>query len=220
MVDYKHFDSGFCKGRKGFMKVNGIGTVKVMADMAVVNLGIVTENVSLKVAQEENGVLANAVLKSLYEIGLPMNSIKTKSYSIEPVYDYVEGKQIFKGYRVSNILSLTITNLKKIGEVIDTATASGVNRVDNINFTVSDTSRYVDQALDIAIKDAMRKSVVIGNTIGVNIDETPIRIIEEGPGAVFDENPTFKVAAAATSTPILPGQIDITIRITGIFQYI
>lgn len=54
MVDCKHADSMTLKDMKGCMRVNGLGTVKVMADMAVASLGIVTENVSLKVAQEAN----------------------------------------------------------------------------------------------------------------------------------------------------------------------
>jgi uncharacterized protein len=218
MVDYKDFDSSMCMGRMGGLRVNGVGTVKVMADMAVVSLGIVTEDLSLKAAQEENAEKANAVLKNLYAMGIQKNQVRTKSYNIEPIYNYVEGRQIFEGYRVSNILSVNIRDLTEVGNVIDNATANGANRVENINFTVIDTSKYVDQALSLAIKDAVRKSSVIGDTLGVKVDMTPIRIVEEGPGAALDENPMFKLAAS--STPILPGQIDVIVRITAIFEYI
>jgi uncharacterized protein YggE len=217
MKDYGYYGGDMHMGSNGLLTINGVGSVKVMGNLAVVSLGIVSENISLKAAQEENAARTNAVLNGLYGMGLLKNQISTKSYSIEPIYDYAEGKQIFQGYRVSNLLSINILNLMEIGKVIDNATSNGANRVDNVSFTLIDNSKYVDQALELAIKDATRKSVVIGNTLGVTVDETPIRIIEEGTANAFNENPSFKLAAA--TTPILPGQIDVTIRIVAVFHY-
>lgn len=217
MMNYNYFDSNLYMSKQSYMKINGVGTVKVVPDIVLVNLGVITENISLKSAQQENAMLSNAVINTLTEMGITKNEIRTASYNIEPIYDYIERKQVFKGYRVTNILSVTLKNIKIIGEVIDNATASGANRVYNINFTFTDPSIYYDQALTLAIKDAVEKALEIGNTLGVEIVETPLRIIEEDSEAPIFTNSMLK--QSAPTTPIMPGQIDITARIEAIFAY-
>lgn len=205
-----------CQEKKCCMKLNGIGTVKAIPDIATVDLGIVTENVNLEAAQKENAVKSNAVINKLYELGISRENVKTASYDIEPVYDYIDGKQIFKTYRVTNTLSVIITDLMMVGKIIDSATSLGVNRVNNINFTVADKSIYYNRALDLAVKDASKKAFIVANSIGVEINSVPCYIVEEMPTAPV-EYPMFKMSSEAT--PILPGQINITAKVEAIFNY-
>lgn len=217
MMNYNYFDSNLYMSKEGYMKINGVGTVKTIPDMVLVNLGVITENISLKSAQQENAMLLSAVINTLNEMGITKKEIRTASYNIEPLYDYIEGKQVFKGYGVTNILSVTLRNIKIIGEVIDNATSSGANRVYNISFTFTDPSIHYDQALNLAIKDAVKKGFEIGNTLGVKVVETPLRIIEESSDTPIFTNSMLKLSTS--STPIMPGQIDITAKIEAIFAY-
>jgi uncharacterized protein len=216
-LDYPYWNSKLYTGRKCSIKVNGTGTVKAVPDMAVINLGVVTEGLVLEAAQNENTTKSTEVISSLIGMGIPRKQIRTASYNIEPVYDYVEGNQVFKGYRVTNLLSITVTNLAEIGKIIDTATAAGANRVDSINFSISDPSVYYDRALNLAIKSALRKAYLIAEALGAQINEIPCKIIEEGSAVPMAEGPMLKLSAQ--STPILPGQIEISARIEAVFQY-
>ncbi|MEA4827008.1 MAG: SIMPL domain-containing protein, partial [Clostridium sp.] len=77
---------------------------------------------------------------------------------------------------------------------------------------------YYNQALKLAIKDAIEKAQVVENTLGVVINETPISIEEEGSQYVpIIERESLK--AASTVTPIEAGTIEITARIKAIFYY-
>lgn len=216
-MDYTYWNSKLYTGKKCSIKVNGTGTVKAVPDMATVRLGVVTEDLALETAQSENAAKSTEVISSLIDNGIPRKQIRTASYNIEPIYDYVEGKQIFKGYRVTNLLSITITDLTNIGKIIDDATAAGANRVDSINFSVSDPSVYYDRALNLAIKSTLRKAFVIAEAIGAQINEIPCKIIEESPAVPITEGPILKLSAQ--STPILPGQIEIAARIEAVFEY-
>ena len=109
---------------------------------------------SLEKAQSENTAKINAVINSLYKMDIPRQDISTAFFDIQPQYDYIEGRQVFRGYRVTNILSLTIKDFSIIGEIIDTATANGANRVEDINFSVENPSAYYRQALDLAVRNA------------------------------------------------------------------
>lgn len=203
---------------KGFMQVTGAGIVKAVPDTAIVNLGVVTENLSLEVARRENSIKTASVINALTSMGIDTKQIITGAFSIDPLYDFINGKQTFRGYRVTNILTVTIKEIAQAGEVIDKATMAGANRVDNVSFTVSDKTHYYDQALKLAIENALHKVQQIGNTLDLEIDEIPYRIVEQSVEAVPYETSALKLPAAAT--PVMPGQIEITAVVMVIFGYI
>ncbi len=202
---------------KGTMKINGVGTLKVDPDSAAVNLGVITENISLEKAQKENTVKSTAVINKLFEMGIPKNHIRTVYYNIEPQYDYVEGKQIFRGYRVINILAVTIKDLTKIGEIIDAATLSGANSVDKITFTLDNPSKYYNEALKLAIRNAVHKAMEMSQSLKVQVYETPYKITEENYTATVQESSLMKFSSP--TTPVLPGEMSVNARIEAIFYY-
>lgn len=62
------------------MSLNGRGIVKVKPDIAIVLMGVVTENKSLKIAQEENSLKVSKVIQGLNNSGIPNRDIKTERY--------------------------------------------------------------------------------------------------------------------------------------------
>lgn len=208
-----YMDPDACK-----LKVQGKGTVKVQPDTAIIILGVVTENMQLKAAQEENSRIVANILDILRNMGIPSKDITTQSYVIEPQYDYIEGKQVFRGYRVSHSLRITVRDISKVGEVIDAAVEGGANVVNSISFTVSDPSKYYRQALNVALEDAYVKSVSVGEKLTIRVCRVPVRIAEESEPYGVPVPLTLSQPQAMT-TPIQPGQIEITARITAIYTY-
>lgn len=202
---------------KGFIKVTGTGAVKAVPDTAVVSLGIVTENAILENARRENAVRTTTVVNALATAGIEKKDISTGSFTIDPIYDYIDGKQTFKGYRISNILTVTIADIAQAGEIIDKAAFAGANRVDNVIFTLSDMTRYYDEALNLAVLNALHKAAEIGGTLNVSVDEFPFKIIEKTDGSQSFAAAAVKLSTPAT--PILPGQFSITSTITAVIGY-
>lgn len=200
------------------LKVFGTGIVNAKPDKAEVTIGVITENKQLNLAQKENAKIAQQVIDSIKNMGILENDIQTKDYNIRTKYDYIDGKQVFSGYEVSNYLKVVVRNIKDVGNIIDTAVNNGANIVDNISFIVSDKSKYYNEALRLAIEDAQNKALVIGNKLNVRINIVPIKIIEQGIGR--EENLsaiTFK--STAGSTPIESGENKVIASIEAIFRY-
>ena len=199
------------------MNLNGKGAVQAKPNIAVVSLGVVTENMDLNDALKENTLKMSKVIASLKNMGIAEKDIKTESYNIELVYDYIEGKQVFKGYRVRNMLSVTIRDINSVGEVINTAVDNGANVVNSINFTVSNPSLYYREALNLAIKDAIEKAAVIEKSLRIVVNKTPSKILEEtyGYAPIPSNSMTFKTAGP----PIMPGETEITASIKATFSY-
>ncbi|WP_032123439.1 SIMPL domain-containing protein [Clostridium amazonitimonense] len=217
MINYGFYNSSPTWQNHGTMKINGVGMLKVEPNMAIIRLGVITENISLEEAQRENTLKSISVINQLYQMGIPKNQIQTASYNIEPQYDFVEGKQVFRGYKVTNILSITMKDLSRIGEVIDSATSSGANSVSNIVFDIEDPSIYYNQALNLAIRNAVTKALEVGNKLGVNVNEIPCKIIEESYSKAAPQASLLQLSAA--TTPILPGEISVNAKIEAIFNY-
>jgi uncharacterized protein len=200
------------------MKVNGKGSIKIRPDIVSATLGVVTEDKQLQNAQRLNAEIMNRVINTIKSFGIEDNQIQTVSYNINAVYDYSDGKEVFRGYRVSNIVKVIVRNVGKIGEIIDAAVAAGANHVGNIEFTTSDPAKYYRRALMMAIKDAVEKAEIIGETLGVAVNKTPVNIKEETQGyEPMVQRAEFK--ALGVSTPIEAGQIEVSASVEAQFIY-
>lgn len=201
------------------MNINGKGSVMVKPDIAVVNIGVVTENKNLKTAQSENAAKSTDVYNTFIKNNVLEKDIMTESYTITPEYDYVEGKQIFRGYRVTNTFKVTIRDLSKVGEIIDDAVASGANVVNSIRFTSSNLDLYYRRALNIAIDDAIKKAESIERNLDIIVNKIPVSITEQSVGIVpLYERPLYSVSVDGT-TPIKSGEIEISASVNVVFTY-
>ncbi len=207
-------------GKKRVMTVTGVGSVSAQPNVAKINLGVETQDEELTKAQQDNAQTLNKVIDSLVQMGIPREDIQTVDYFIYPQYDYVDGKQEFRGYQVTHTIQVTIKDLSQTGKVIDTAVQNGANRVSNIEFTIDNPQQYYKRALNRALENAVSKAKTIADQMNLNLDPTPTQIVEELPqGTVTPQ--TFKQAEAVSSasTQVEPGQIEITARIETKFQY-
>ncbi|MBS5822750.1 MAG: SIMPL domain-containing protein [Clostridium argentinense] len=202
---------------QGEMRVIGIGNIQTEPDIAIVNLGVITEAKNLETAQRENIIISNRVIDKLEEIGVLRKDIQTSIYNIEPQYDYIEGKQIFRNYKVTNIFTVTIRDIENVGEIIDAAVSTGVNNVGNINFTISDYDYYYKRTLQSAVINAIEKAVTIGETLRIPVNTVPVSIKEQPPIQEFESRAIMKTYTA--STPVMPGEIEITATVEASFQY-
>jgi uncharacterized protein len=204
--------------QKRIMTVTGIGSISIAPDIVQIQLEVKTESKQLSQAQQENAELMNLVIESLLELGIARENIQTVSYNISPQYDYVEGRQVFRGYEVINSIDVKIKNIEQAGTIIDTAVRNGVNQVSNIRFTVENEQIPYQEALSLALKNALAKAQTIANTIHLKIDPHPVKIVE----TMREEPILFRSFAAnelSATTPIEPGQINIKAIVEVQFQY-
>ncbi|WIF95407.1 SIMPL domain-containing protein [Caminicella sporogenes] len=200
------------------LELEGKGTVKVKPDVATVTLGVITENEELEVAKIENSRKVERVLEVLKEMGIDDDDLQTETFSIEPQYDYEGGKKVFRGFKVTNKLTITIRNLEKIGEIIDTAVDSGANIVESIKFSIAQPDTYYNEALNLAILNTIEKARSIEHTLKVKVNMIPIKITEESYGYAYPVERTY-MEAVDTTTIIQSGLIEITARVNTVFDY-
>ncbi len=197
------------------MILNGNGQVNAVPDEAVLRLGVQTEGENLQTIQANNAELSQAVLRALRQLGI--DNIKTFQYNINKVYDFVDGKQLDKGYTVRNIFEIRTDDLSIVGAAIDDAVNNGANIVDLIQFEVSDISLYYLQALNLAVADAYEKATSIADNLGIHFSPYPRKITENStPQIPFR---TINMREGAFATPIEAGTNQIEASVTIEFTF-
>ena len=207
--------------KQSLFEVSGVGKVTVVPDTAIVGLGILSQQSSVKAAQTQANTVINAISQSLKELGIDPKDIKTDNYSIYPQYDYASGRSRISGYQVNISLTVTVQELDKVNSVIDTATAKGANTVSNIQLTVDDKRQkeLVQQARSDAVQDAKAKAESLSRAAGLTL----VRIVNVQESSPSSPRPIFMALDKAGiggggDTQIQPGSTDITSSITLTYE--
>ena len=189
----------------------GTATVSVPPDLARVDVGVFSQAATAQEASASNATQTTAVITAVQALLGQNANIKTVNYSLSPVYNNPPPGQnaMIVGYTVNNTVEVTLTNLTKIGQTIDTAIQSGANRVQGISFDLQDRNPPTAQALKTAAASARAQADAIAS--GLNVHTGGVLHASEG---VNTSSPVYGVVGAAPATPIETGLVVIQASVT------
>jgi len=197
---------------RSVVRVSGESTVSVAPDLAVVEIGVVTESDSAQEAATENARKLDATLGELRRAVGSSGRIRTQSYSLNPRYEYPrEGGRQRKlvGYEAANVVQVKTSKLDQVGRIIDAATASGANRIQQLRFELKNEEAVRAEALRNATLRARSKAEAIAAALDLRILRV-VSVEESGAPAVPVLRHSGAMAAeAAPTTPVEPGTIDV-----------
>ncbi len=199
----------------GVISVYGEAEIELAPDNARVILGVETTHSDSQTAVAENAKLMEQVYSAIEQLEDDIVSISTGSFY---VYSTRIDEKIV--YRVSNQVNISISNLDRIGELIDLATKAGANSVQSITFEVDDVETAKLFALENAVKQARDKANAIARAAGLKI-ESVVSISEElsgyTPFKITDQRAAY--VAEMSSTVIQPQNITVSARVTANFKF-
>ncbi|WP_071460095.1 SIMPL domain-containing protein [Bacillus massilinigeriensis] len=195
----------------GKLTVQGEATIQIPPDTASTVIGVRSENRELAPAQGENATIIANVTRALMENGVKKEDIQTISYKIEALYQYDEGKQVFRGYRVTHLLKVKLKDISKAGVIIDESTKNGANEVYGVEFSLSQEKQYYEKALQSSIQNAWNKARKLADAAGVHLSAVPVEIneISSPPSPI-----TPMVKAFSEGTQLEPGVISVRAAVT------
>ena len=198
------------------IRVTGASNVTANPDRARVDVGVVTQAPQSQAAVSQNARTFNAVMASLRKAFGANADIKTLSYSLSPDYQYHSsgGQPTIIGYTATNVVRVTIDDLGKIGDVIDTATQAGANRVPSIQFALRDEQSVRAQALREAAVKARTEADALAAALGLKVNRI-LTVEEGGPVIVPVRDVMFaRAEPMSAATSIQPGTIDVNANVT------
>lgn len=149
--------------------VSGEGKVVVIPDLANITLGMQVERKTVAEAQAENTRVMNAIIEKVKSFEVDKKDVQTSSYNISPVYDYVDGRSVLRGYQVSQNIAVKVRNLERVGDIIGAAGSLGANQVGGIEFTTDDVEKVKQEARIKAMENAKDKAEALADVTGVDL---------------------------------------------------
>jgi uncharacterized protein YggE len=147
------------------VNVSGTAVVNVIPDRVLIQLGVQSNGSTPQQVEAINSATINRVTKALHAQGIKDKDIVTDWYVIRPVYDPSNSLHI-KGYRIDNVVAVTLRDINKVNPVIVGALEAGTNEVINVEFYLSDLRKYRDQARELAMKAAQEKARDLAGAAG------------------------------------------------------
>ncbi len=201
--------------------VSGEGKASGTPDVAVLSLGVSSVKSTVKDARDDAAGTMQNVINAIKGDGVAEKDVQTTQYDISPEYDYPpNAAPKLTGYRVTNTVTVKVRDVNNTSKVLDDVTAAGgdVVQVQGISFTIDNPETLQDQARGEAVNDAKARAQRIADTAGVKLG-APISISEgtnvQPMPAIL--NGAAKDFAAAPSTPIETGQLDVDITVQVVF---
>lgn len=194
----------------------GEAVLKRAPDQAFVDLAVQTRSMSPKEASVSNARVMTAVQAKLRSLGLTPDAIRTQGYQLNPEYDWVNGKQIPRGYSVTNSIEVRVDKLDQLAEVIDGAIGAGATSAGAIRFDLKDRSAVEREALKSAVADARTRADAAASGAGMTIARV-LRIEEGGRVSIPPPVPMYAARAemkASAPTPIAAGEIEVRATVT------
>lgn len=201
--------------------VGGDSIVQAQPDTAILTISVVTQARRAIDAQQENATKTDAVVQALKTAAGPGAEIKTSGYSVQPQRMYRENQPpTITGYEARNTVTATLSDLKRVGNVIDASSQAGANDISGIAFTLRQDRPARDQALVEATREAMHKAEIVARALGRRVTRV-VEVQEEGfvrpPQPVYQAE-AFMAKRDSVATPIEVGSLDITSRVMLIVE--
>lgn len=169
---------------EGAISVSGEGRAFAVPDIAEINLGVSTgRQATAAAAMAKLQASMDAVVNAVKSQGVEDKDIRTESYWLSPVYDYVDGRQIPRGFEANQSVRVKVRDIDNASAVIEAGTSAGSNQVGSINFTMDDPEELRSRAREEAIAEAKEKAKVLADQLGVRLGE--IKSFSEGYGGGY-----------------------------------
>lgn len=204
----------------------GQATVSAAPDLVLVQFTITSRASTAQQATSVNNSVYARFSSGMRALGIAASDVKTTGYNLSyspppppcPAASPCDERNPQNyGYFVTRSASVTVHKLDIVGKAIDTAVAAGVNNVQGVEYSISDSKSYYLRALGQAIVAARAQGDVMAQAAGLHI----VRVVSmTSAGAIprpMIETPMYRSAIAGVAQPTQitpPSSLDVSASVS------
>lgn len=203
------------------IRLDATGSVKAKPDMAQITLGVASEGDTARAALDQNNAATARVIDVLKQSDVTPEDIQTVDFSVRPRYEPNKGSDktaIINGYRVVNLLRITVRNLNRLGEILDKAVTQGSNEIGGIMFDVAEPAKLLDEARKRAMENAKARASLYAAAAGASLG----RVLTVDEQSVSPWRPrtygATRMDAKAVEVPIQSGEAELQVQISVMWE--
>ena len=187
-------------------------------DLVTIGAGVTTDAPTAVAAMQQNAVQMRSVINRIIALGVDEKDIQTSGINLNARYDYDRDTQrnVFRGYQVSNRVSVKLREIEETGAVLDALVAAGATDLSGPSFSIEDDEAAKQSARTAAVVRAKEQAEAYAALYGYS----GIRILSVSEAIQGSSpQPEMKMRAAADaimvqSTPVQPGMVSTGVNVT------
>jgi len=212
--------------KQSTISVFGTGTVSAQPD--VIHMSITLSNVAqtTKRAQEEVSKMVRQVMKILKDANIEDKNINTASLTFSTEYEYTS-RRILVGQRAQQSITFSIENItddtEKASSIIDQLIQINGIELNQVNYSVKDTTEYYVKSRELAFQKAVEKANQYAELSKLKMIKV-LSISDQGTQQSSALSNRFRqmademvFSADKTSTVLPIGELEITTNILAVF---
>lgn len=225
-------ESGRCRP---LVSTTGSAEIRVVPDLADLVFQVEARNTDLTKARADQAERMSKVLAMLRTAGIKDSELQTSQVEIVPHYDNRDngpfepapGRPVesvtARFFSVSQYVSCTLHDVKKITNVTADAVSAGVTGIQGASLRTSELRKYRDQARAQAMRAAKEKAVALAGELGAKVGR-PFTITENPyEGASMFNAGNYQRSAAVPGnengeSTFAPGTISVSARVNVSFM--
>jgi len=169
--------------RERRVSVQGEAQVSAAPDEARISLAVQARSPDVATAREDVNARTAAVLSHLEGLAIAPGDISAPGLTLRPEYRWDKNReeQVLKGYLVQRRIDVRLTDLGRLGLLIEGAADAGANEGSPPVLGHSEEARLRREALAAAAADARANAEALAGSLGVTVG--PVRSLEavQGP---------------------------------------
>lgn len=207
---------------KTLISVSGEGRIFASPDIGEVSFGVQTGRMqTAKAAMDKLRKSMDAVFQSVKNLGIVEKDIRTEYFSLNPIYDWTENGQVFRGFEASQSFRVKVRDLDQVDDVLTVATGAGANQAGNVQFIIDDPEMVRAEAREEAIKEAQAKAEILAKSLGKSLGQLKGFSEGGGFGGPVPMMMRAEVMSKGGGIPDLPfptGEEEINIQVTLTYE--
>ena len=206
-----------------YITVQGHGETSAPPDTAWVSSGVNTQADTADEALKQNNSLMQEVIDVFKDADIDDKNIQTSGFNVHPVYDYSRNTSPPKltGYQVSNSVTVKLTDLDRLGELLDDVVNAGSNQISGIRFGFDDNEALLDEARKNAIANALKKAQLYAQAADVEVGD----VVSISEMQINFPQPVYHRAEMAQakmmdagSVPVMSGEQEISASVNVVYE--
>lgn len=179
-------------------------SISAEPDLVTIGAGVTSEASTAVEAMRLNAAQMQGVIARIKALGVPEKDIQTTGINLNARYDYDRETQtnVFRGYQVSNRVSVKLRDIEGTGAALDALVAAGATDLDGPNFSIEDDEAAKETARASAVKRAQQRAEAYAALFGYS----GVRILSIGESIQgMAPQPEMMMRSAAADAIVVKG---------------
>jgi uncharacterized protein len=202
--------------------VGADGKFESAPDTAVLQFNVSVQAENSQAAYEQASKDVEEVRQVLHANGVEPKAATIGFFSVEPTYEWKNGKQKPTGYRVTTDVTLKLKDFSKIGPIVGQLADANVSERQTLNYTLENMDQAKNKAVEDAYRRAHNSAEALASAAGRTVGELSYATIDISENRIVVPHMmramTAAQAAPAPTEEFTPQNVTITAHVNAVFN--